>query len=244
MRRPACAENTDRMIRVAVGDGSYLVTQGIAHVIATLPGIELVATCKTATELEHAVESGAVDVVVTEIRPEPSGPDDGIAMVTKLRELHPDVGVVILGQLIEAESAVRLFRTGSSACAYIREARIGSPRELERVILTVADGGSVTDPDVVAALVGRRTHDRTSPRGRLTPRELDVLALVADGMSNASIASRLFLTKRAVEKHINAIYAKLELPDESLVCRRVTAAQLFTTEHPFGTTAPPLATSA
>jgi DNA-binding NarL/FixJ family response regulator len=165
-------------------------------------------------------------------------------MVAKLRELHPDVGVVILGHLIEAESAVRLFRTGSSACAYIREARVGSPSELDRVILTVANGGSVTDPDVVAALVGRRTRDRTSRRGRLTPRELDVLALVADGMSNASIASRLSLTKRAVEKHINAIYAKLELPDESVVCRRVRAAQFFTTEHTWGRAAQPLATSA
>jgi DNA-binding NarL/FixJ family response regulator len=147
------------------------------------------------------------------------------------------------GHLIEADSAVRLFRTGSSGRAYIRKARIGSPRELERVILTVANGGSVTDPDVVAALVGQRPSDRTSPLGRLTPRDLDVLALVADGMSNASIASRLFLTKRAVEKHINAIYAKLELPDESVVCRRVRAAQLFMAEHTWGTTAPPLATS-
>ena len=147
------------------------------------------------------------------------------------------------GHLIEADSAVRLFRTGSSGRAYIRKARIDSPREVERVILTVANGGSVTDPDdVVAALVGQRPRDRTS-LGRLTPRELHVLPLVADGMSNASIASRLFLTKRAVEKHINAIYAKLELPDESVVCRRVRAAQLYMAEHTWETTAPPLATS-
>jgi DNA-binding NarL/FixJ family response regulator len=210
-------------------------------VIESLPGIDLVATCKTATELERAVESGAVDVVVTEIRPEPHGTDDGIARVARLREQHPDVGVVILEHVIDADHAARLFQTGSSGWAYIREARIGSPGALERAILTVADGGSVTDPDVVVALVSERMRHRASPRGRLTPRELEVLALVADGMSNPSIASRLFLTKRAVEKHINSIYAKLDLPDESLVCRRVRAAQLFTPEQARGTTAPPLA---
>lgn len=219
------------MVRIAVGGGSYLVTQGIARIVATLQGVELVASYETAAQLERAVKSQAVDVIVTEIRVQPYGSDDAIAVAARLRETHPEVGVVILGQLIEPAAAVRLFRTGSSGRAYILKGRIGSPGELERVILTVAEGGSVTDPEVVEALVAEHAHGETSRLNRLTPRELDVLALVAEGMSNATIASTLVLTKRAVEKHTGAIFAKLDLPDESVVSRRVKAALLFRTEH-------------
>jgi DNA-binding NarL/FixJ family response regulator len=219
------------MIHVALGGGSYLVRQGIAHVLATVPEIELVATCETAAELDGALEAGAIDVVVTEVRRDADGSDVGIAIAEGLRETHPDIGVVILGHSIDAAVVARVFRTGSAARAYLPRSRIGCSDDLERVIRAVADGGSVIDPNVVEALVAGRVQGQAE-LDRLTLRERDVLAHVAAGMSNACIARRLVLSKRSVEQLVGTIYAKLDLPDESVVSRRVRAALVYTAERP------------
>ncbi|MGN6379977.1 MAG: response regulator transcription factor [Gaiellales bacterium] len=219
------------MVRVVVGEDSYLVQQGIAQVLATMPDIRLVAMCETTTQLERAVATEEVDVVITDIRMPPSQSDEGIEFAARLRESNPEIGVIILSQFLEPEYPVRLFEHGSAGRAYLLKERIATPAELARAVTTVAAGGSVTDPKVVEVLVAERRRAEQSPLNDLTARELEVLALVAEGRSNSSIAAELFLTKRAVEKHINAIFSKLDLPDESVASRRVHAALLFLSEQ-------------
>jgi DNA-binding NarL/FixJ family response regulator len=218
------------VIRLAVGEDSYLVQEGIRQVLATMPDVEVIAMCETRVQLERAIDAGGVDVVMTDIRMPPGQSDEGIELAAQLRESAPDIGVIILSQFLEAEYAVRLFEQGAAGRAYLLKERIATPGELRRAITTVASGGSVTDPRVVEVLVTERRRAELSPLNDLTPRELEVLSLVAEGRSNAAIAGDLFLTKRAVEKHINAIFAKLDLPDESVASRRVHAALLFLAE--------------
>jgi DNA-binding NarL/FixJ family response regulator len=218
-------------VRVAVGEGTFLVQQGLSQVIAALPGIEQVATCETAAQLERAVEAQAIDVVVTDAGTRPDEPDGGVALAVRLRETHPDIGVVILGQRVTPEHATCVFGSGSAGRAYLLRERIGSPDELEWAIRTVARGGSVTDPKLVEVLVAERMRAETSFLRQLTPREVEVLALMAEGRSNASIADALYLTKRAVEKHINSIFTKLDLGDNGDTDRRVSAALLFLGQH-------------
>ncbi len=218
------------MIKLAVGEDSYLVQEGIRQVLATMADVEVVAMCETRAQLERAIDAGGVDVVMTDIRMPPGQSDEGIELAAQLRETAPDVGVIILSQFLEPEYAVRLFEQGAAGRAYLLKERIATPGELARAITAVASGGSVTDPRVVEVLVTERRRAELSPLNDLTPRELEVLSLVAEGRSNAAIAGDLFLTKRAVEKHINAIFAKLDLPDESVASRRVHAALLFLAE--------------
>jgi DNA-binding NarL/FixJ family response regulator len=218
------------MVRLVVGEDSYLVQQGISQVLATIPDIEVVAMCETTTQLERTIESGGVDVVMTDIRMPPGQSDEGIEFAARLRDTAPDIGVIILSQFLEPEYAVRLFEQGAAGRAYLLKERIATPSELRRAITAVASGGSVTDPKVVEVLVAERRRAERSPLNDLTPRELEVLSLVAEGRSNSAIAGELFLTKRAVEKHINAIFSKLSLPDDSVASRRVHAALLFLAE--------------
>jgi DNA-binding NarL/FixJ family response regulator len=219
------------MVRLVVGEDSYLVQQGIEQVLATMPEIELVAMCETTAQLERTIEAGGVDVVMTDIRMPPGQSDEGIEFAAQLRETNPEIGVIILSQFLEPEYAVRLFEQGAAGRAYLLKERIATPAELRRAITAVSTGGSVTDPKVVEVLVAERRRAERSPLNDLTPRELEVLSLVAEGRSNSAIAGELFLTKRAVEKHINAIFAKLDLPDESVASRRVHAALLFLAEQ-------------
>jgi len=218
------------MVRLVVGEDSYLVQQGIGQVLATMPEIEVVGMCETTAQLERMVAAGGVDVVMTDIRMPPGQSDEGIEFAAQLRDTDPEIGVIILSQFLEPEYAVRLFEQGAAGRAYLLKERIATPAELRRAITTVAAGGSVTDPKVVEVLVAERRRAERSPLNDLTPRELEVLSLVAEGRSNSAIAGELFLTKRAVEKHINAIFAKLDLPDESVASRRVHAALLFLAE--------------
>ena len=219
------------MVRLVVGEDSYLVQQGIGQVLATMPEIELVAMCETTAQLERTIEAGGVDVVMTDIRMPPGQSDEGIEFAAQLRETNPEIGVIILSQFLEPEYAVRLFEQGAAGRAYLLKERIATPAELRRAITSVSTGGSVTDPKVVEVLVAERRRAERSPLNDLTPRELEVLSLVAEGRSSSAIAGELFLTKRAVEKHINAIFAKLDLPDESVASRRVHAALLFLSEQ-------------
>jgi DNA-binding NarL/FixJ family response regulator len=189
--------------------------------------VELVAAVADTDTLMATIEAEAPDVVVTDIRMPPLGSDEGIRFATWARETHPQIGVVVLSQYAYAEYALRLFEGGASGRAYLLKDRIADAGQLASAIREVAAGGTAVDPEIVESLVTARMRAKRSPLADLTPRELEVVGLVAEGKSNASIADAMFLTKRAVEKHINAIFAKLNLPDDSVQSRRVAVTLLY-----------------
>jgi len=170
------------------------------------------------------------DVVVTDIRMPPSGIREGIEASSWLRENHPQVGVVVLSQFVSPGYATALFEHGSAGRAYLLKERVGSVDELARAIRAVAAGGSVIDPLVVDELVRSRSQHRHSNLARLTAREVEILAEMAQGKSNAAIAAALSVSERAVEKHTNSIFAKLGLAEEKDLNRRVKAVLLYLSE--------------
>lgn len=218
-------------IRVALGEDSYLVREGLEHLLAGAPEIEVVASCADMDALLEAVGERNPDVVLTDIRMPPTATDEGIRVAALLRESHPDVGVVILSQHADPAYVLRLLEAGSGGRAYLLKERVHDRGELEAAIAAVARGDSVIDPKIVEVLVAARRRAEASPLRELTPRELEVLAAVARGRSNAAIADDLVLTKRAVEKHINAIFLKLNLRESEDVSRRVKAALIFLAEE-------------
>jgi DNA-binding NarL/FixJ family response regulator len=214
-------------IRVALGEDSMLVREGLRQVLAQQPQIDVVAACEDMPSLLDAIESERPDVVLTDIRMPPSNTDEGIQVATRLRKTRPEVGVIVLSQYADPVYALSLLRDSSDGRGYLLKERLHDPEELRAAIETVAAGGSVIDPKVVEALVDERSRADRSPLAELTARELEVLDQIAQGKSNAAIASSLFLTKRAVEKHINSIFTKLKLTDSEDVSKRVKAALLF-----------------
>lgn len=221
---------SSNVVRVAAADDSVVVREGIAAMLAEEPDIELVGVCADGEELERLAASERPDVVVTDIRMPPSGDQEGIRLAARLRESDPRIGVVILSQHVEPEYAVQAMSTGTGGRAYILKDRLADAGELARAIRAVTTGGSAIDPLVVEALMRARAREERSPLDELTPREREILAQIAEGKSNAAIAESLVLTKRAVEKHVNSIFAKLALAESADVSRRVMAALLFLAE--------------
>jgi DNA-binding NarL/FixJ family response regulator len=221
-------------IRVVLADDSYLVREALEHVLAADDGIKVVATCRDRDSLLAAVEAERPDVVVTDIRMPPADADEGLQVAAALRLNHPEIGVVVLSQFVEPRYGVALLDGGSDGRAYLLKERIQHRRQLVSAIETVAEGGSVIDAKVVEALIGSRRRAERSPLAELTPRELEILAFVARGHSNQAIADELVLTKRAVEKHINAIFLKLGLTEALDVSRRVKAALIYLAESDAG----------
>lgn len=216
------------MIRIVAAEDSYLIREGMRLLLATQDDIDLVTSVSTLPELLAAVDRHAPDVVVTDIRMPPGNADEGIQAAESLAGTHPGLGVVVLSQYVEPEWALRLFDPGAKGRAYLLKERIGDISQIRNAIETVRAGGSVLDPLVVEALVHARTAKVGSPLSRLTPRESEVLALVATGMSNRAIAGTLTLSERAVEKHITAILAKLDLdPEDAEMHRRVRAVLVY-----------------
>lgn len=213
-------------IRVVLGEDSFLVREGIASVLRDLDDVELVDTAEDLDELRASVERTKPDVVVTDIRMPPSNTDEGIQFADELRSSHPDVGVVILSQHAEPRYAMALLSAGSGRRAYLLKDRLTDEAELNQALHNVAAGLSLIDPRVVEKLVTAR-EKWDSELGTLTPREFEILGLIAEGRSNRWIASKLTITKRAVERHINAIFLKLDLGDPEDVNRRVQAALLY-----------------
>jgi len=214
-------------IRVVVAEDSLLVREGIARLLESLDDIEIVALCADYDGLMQAVAAEGPDVVLTDIRMPPTGTDEGIRAACELRDAHPDVGVVVLSQYAEPAYALELLAGGSERRAYLLKERVSEPDQLEAAIREVADGGSVVDPKVVEALVAGRSRAKESPLRFLTPREREVLDQIAQGKNNAAVAASLYLSERAVEKHINSLFAKLGLGDEPDVHRRVKAVLLY-----------------
>ena len=217
---------------VVVADDALLIREAVARIVERAPSLELLASCADGDELLAAIEHTGPDVVVTDIRMPPTGTDEGIAIAHRLRDTHPAIGVVVLSQFADPAFVLALFDAGSARRAYLLKERINDPQQLLEAIDAVAAGGSIVDPAVVELLVVAHAPGPETPLGELTPRELEVLAQVAQGKSNAAIAESLVVTKRAVEKHINAIFSKLGLAHADGISQRVTAALLFLSEVP------------
>jgi DNA-binding NarL/FixJ family response regulator len=218
------SERDERRIRVVVGDDSYLIREAIVQFIAGTPSLELVAMCADGDEIRDAVERLRPDVVVTDMRMPPSGNDEGMRISEFLRAEHPSIGVVILTQHDEPRYGRALVAHGAEGRAYLLKDRIHSRRELMSAVELVAHGGSAIDPHIVAGMMASPgTSEAGSTLASLTPRERDVLTLMAEGRSNAAIAQELVLTRHAVEKYVGAIFEKLGLDDERVTSRRVAA---------------------
>ena len=216
------------MIRVVLCDDSFLAREGIARVLESIEDVELVASCVELDELRAAVEREKPDVVLTDIRMPPTNTDEGIRFALELRSSHPAVGVVVLSQHADPSYAMALFSDGSERRGYLLKERVKDEDELVRALHEVVAGGSLVDPRIVDKLVSARV-DKDPGLERLTPRERQILAMIAEGRSNNAIADRLMVTKRAVERHINGIFLKLDLGEASDVNRRVKAALLYLT---------------
>jgi DNA-binding NarL/FixJ family response regulator len=217
-------------IRLVLADDHYLVREGIRRLLETEPDLQVAAVCSDLQSLLAAVDAERPDVVVTDIRMPPGHADEGIQAAERLREMHPDVGVVVLSQYANPSYALALLDRGSAGRAYLLKERVEDLERLVGAIRAVADKGSVIDPKVVEALVGEKGRSESSPLNQLTPRERDVLREMAEGKNNAAIAASLFLTERSVEKVIHSIFLKLGLSWEPAVHRRVKAVLLYLAE--------------
>jgi DNA-binding NarL/FixJ family response regulator len=214
-------------LQVVVADDSYLVREALCHLLASAPDIELVAVCGDSEALLAAVERESPDVVLSDVRMPPHQRREGILVAAQLRETHPEIGVVLLSQYDDPTYALELFESGSEGRAYLLKERIGDLSELVDAIHAVADGRSVVDTKIIDGLIAERVRSEQSSLDELTTREREVLSGVAAGKSNTAIAHSLSLTKRAVEKHINAIFMKLGLHESGDVSRRVKAALIY-----------------
>ena len=220
-------------ISVVLADDSFLVLQGLRQVLDGADGIEVAAECGSLESVLTAVDRQAPDVVLTDIRMPPAHSDEGVQIATRLRETHPGVGVVVLSQYTDPAYVRALLEGGSEGRAYLLKERVHDRRQIVEAIQAVAEGSSVVDSKVVEVILAARARGERSPLAQLTPRELEVLAAIAEGKSNTAIADSLVLTKRAVEKHINAIFLKLNLShsiEADQISPRVTAALMFLSE--------------
>jgi DNA-binding NarL/FixJ family response regulator len=217
-------------IRVVLAEDSYIVREGLERVLEAVPDVEVVAVCGDLDSLLELVERHGPDVVVTDIRMPPTGTDEGIRAAAALREMRPELGVVVLSQHDDPSYALALLDSGSEGRAYLLKERVRDRGQLAAAVGEVAAGGSVIDAKIVESLVRAGSAAESSPLAELTAREREVLAEIAQGKSNAAIAESLVLTKRAVEKHINAIFMKLGLAQADDVSKRVKATLIFLAE--------------
>ncbi|MGZ8600689.1 MAG: response regulator [Actinomycetota bacterium] len=222
------------MVRVVFAEDNYLVREGTAALLLSSGEVELVGTAATLDELLTAVEEHKPEAVLTDIRMPPTNTTEGIDAARRIREEHPEIGVVVLSQFAEEEYAYDLLKDGAAGLGYLLKERVSDLDELVRALNEVSRGGSVLDPKVVEALVSAKDRMAHSPLAALTDREREVLEHMAQGKNNAAIAKALFLTERAVEKHINSLFHKLGLSEETDVHRRVKAVLAFLREreHP------------
>jgi DNA-binding NarL/FixJ family response regulator len=212
-------------LRVVFADDNYLARQGVSALLAEGEGIEVVDTATDLDSLLRSVADNLPDVVLTDIRMPPTQTNEGIQAARRIRTEHPGVGVVVLSQYIEEDYAFALLAEGAEGVGYLLKERVGDLDEITRALHEVARGGSVLDPLVVEALLARRGGD--APLLGLTERERAVLHEMAAGRNNATIATTLFLSDRAVEKHIGSVFQKLGLVDEHQVSRRVMAVLTY-----------------
>jgi DNA-binding NarL/FixJ family response regulator len=219
-----------RATRVILAEDSFIVREGLRELLGAQPGMDVVAACGDLDGLLEAVGEHNPDAVITDIRMPPSNTDEGIQAAARLRESHPHVGVVVLSQYSHPGYVLALLESGSDGRAYLLKERVHDIGELISAIEAVAGGDSVIDPKIVEVLVAARARGDGSQLADLTDAERRVLAEIAQGKSNVAIAESLQLSKRAVEKHTHAIFAKLGLAGSTEVSKRVKAALLFLAE--------------
>jgi DNA-binding NarL/FixJ family response regulator len=216
-------------LRIALADDNLIAREGVARILAADPRMNVVASCDNLPSLLAAIESERPDVLVTDVRLGPTSTDEGIRPA-QLRAQRPEIGVVVLGNHAEPADALTLLEHGSDGRAYLLKDHIYDGAQLVAAVDLVAAGGSVLDSRIVESLRAARLRVERSPLAELTGREREVLAEITKGHSNAAIAATLFLSKRAVEKHINSIFMKLNLTFAEDVSKRVTATLVFLTD--------------
>jgi DNA-binding NarL/FixJ family response regulator len=207
-------------VRVVLADDSLLLREGIAKLLED-SGFEIVGQSGTAEDLLLKVRSYSPDVAIVDIKMPPTHTDEGLQAAKEIRERHPEVGVLVLSQYVEAGYALDLLQGSAEGVGYLLKDRVADVNEFADAVRRVGEGGSALDPTVVSRLVGRRRGE--DPLDDLTPREREVLELMAEGRSNNAIAEKLIVTPRAVEKHVTSIFAKLGLPASEQDHRRVLA---------------------
>jgi DNA-binding NarL/FixJ family response regulator len=211
-------------MRVAIAEDSVLLREGLARLLGEA-GFDIVAQCGSAEELMLKVRSYPLDVAIVDIRLPPTHTDEGLRAALEIRKRHKSVGVLVLSQYVELGLAMKLLADSAEGVGYLLKDRISDVTDFVSAVRRVAAGGSALDPIIVSTLVGRQRND--DPLGNLTPREHDVLVLMAEGSSNQGIADRLVITTRAVEKYVSSIFGKLGLPSTGTESRRVLAVLAF-----------------
>jgi DNA-binding NarL/FixJ family response regulator len=211
-------------VRVVVAEDSVLLREGIVRLLEEA-GIEVVGQAGDAEELVRKVRAHKPDVAIIDVRMPPTNTDDGLRAAQQIRAELPDVALLVLSQYIEESYAVELLESGSEGIGYLLKDRVAEVDRFIDAVHRVADGGSALDPEVVAQLLGR--HRRDGPLDDLTPREREVIALMAEGRSNQAIATEMVVSERAVEKHVTSIFSKLDLTTSATDHRRVLAVLAY-----------------
>jgi DNA-binding NarL/FixJ family response regulator len=211
-------------VRAVIAEDSVLLREGVSRVL-TDAGIDVIDTCETAEELLLKVRSYSPDLAIIDIRLPPTHHDEGMRAALEIRAKHPSVRVLVLSQYLELGLAMKLLADSADGAGYLLKDRIGDVKEFVGAVRRVADGGSAIDPIIVSTLLSKRRGE--DPLDALTPREREVLVLMAEGRSNQGIADVLVITLRAVEKYVSNIFSKLGLPSTSSDSRRVLAVLLY-----------------
>jgi len=211
-------------MRIVIAEDAAVIRAGLAEIL-TDRGHEIVAAVGDAEALKHAVAADQPDVAIVDVRMPPSHTDEGLRAAIAIRRDHPGVGILVFSQYIETRYAADLLATGSGGLGYLLKDRVADVAEFTDAITRIAAGGTALDPEVVSGLLNASRH--ASALGTLTAREQDVLALMAEGRSNSAIADRIFVSERAVEKHISNIFTRLNLPPSDSDHRRVLAVLAY-----------------
>ena len=211
-------------MRVVLAEDSVLLREGVARILDEA-GFEVVGQAGNADELMLKVRSYTPDVAIVDIRMPPTHTDEGLRAAQEIREKHPTCGVLVLSQYVEATYAMELLAESAEGVGYLLKDRVSDVNEFADAVRRVGEGGSALDPTIVSQLVGRRRRD--DPIDQLTPREREVLGLMAEGRSNRAIAETLVVTERAVEKHVTSIFSKLDLANTPEDHRRVLAVLAY-----------------
>ncbi len=218
------------MRRAVIADDALLLRQGVASVLATLGDVEVVAEAEDYPTLMMAVEEHRPDLVITDVRMPPTLTNEGIAAAREIRAGYPDTGVIVLSQYLDADYVLELLEDGTDGLGYLLKENVADRRQLAQAIDAVCHSSSSIDPAAIEVFVQARSK-RPSPIDHLTTREREVLGKIAEGLKNGAIAERLSLSEKSVEKHINSIFSKLHLSDESESNRRVRSVLLWLAEH-------------
>jgi DNA-binding NarL/FixJ family response regulator len=211
-------------MRVAIAEDSVLLREGLTRLLEE-DGFDVVAQCENADDLLLKVRSFPPDVAIVDIRLPPTHTDEGLRAALEIRSSHPSVGVLVLSQYVEVGLALKLVADSAEGVGYLLKDRISDVEEFVGAVRRVAAGGSALDPIIVSTLLSR--HRQDDPISQLTPREREVLELMASGSSNQGIADSLVITLRAVEKYVSSIFSKLGLPSTGTESRRVLAVLLY-----------------